>query len=290
MPSWPVRARVQTNESLTSWFMRTALALAIDPHTLRALVFNQQRYVLFDFDISFSKDDLLKLSSLSGIPFDSLRSADLHNREGCSFTEYSRNKRVWLTNQYGGKPKRRIASICPMCLATDPVKFLRRDWRFTFTTVCQSHRTRLIDSCPGCESQFSTDSQSLYNTSIAGCMKCGMDFMDMSTPCEEVMLPNNKFLDDITGTKLSKWRAYRKLERIIVNLFGPGAHRWRSQILPRLARFTPKEEYDGLLEALPYKITSNRLCELNSEYRHSILKIAFTMYNHSLDRIYHNQH
>ncbi|NHZ83670.1 hypothetical protein F2P44_31045 [Massilia sp. CCM 8695] len=40
--------------------------------------------------------------------------------------------------------------FCPACLSESPV-FLR-DWRMSFVTVCEKHKTSLLDRCPHCSS------------------------------------------------------------------------------------------------------------------------------------------
>ncbi|WP_369124446.1 TniQ family protein, partial [Undibacterium sp. CCC2.1] len=42
--------------------------------------------------------------------------------------------------------------FCPTCLAEDSVPYFRRRWRVAFYTVCNEHKTMLLDRCPKCGS------------------------------------------------------------------------------------------------------------------------------------------
>lgn len=76
------------------------------------------------------------------------------------------------------RPARSLANrcrhvICPICLAQDEVAYWRKSWRFATTVCCDVHDTRMIESCPHCQSGFAIPR--LGSCPLSHCDGCGLD-------------------------------------------------------------------------------------------------------------------
>jgi TniQ len=83
-----------------------------------------------------------------------------------------------------GKPQYRW---CSQCMATDPVPYLRWEWRLKKLTHCTVHGTLLEDHCPWCGSGLHTHRALLVSVGrsvgvpdLATCAACGMALHDVN--------------------------------------------------------------------------------------------------------------
>lgn len=61
-----------------------------------------------------------------------------------------------------------FAQVCPRCLAAEG--YAREAWDFATVTVCDTHRNRLVDTCPDCGQRLTWSRTNLFS-----CGKCGAD-------------------------------------------------------------------------------------------------------------------
>lgn len=79
---------------------------------------------------------------------------------------------------HGKAPRYRF---CPVCLATDKVKYFRLEWRFRCWLWCPLHMCRLFDACPSCAEPIHLPADLIR----AGPEGLGVATLDRCLSCEE---------------------------------------------------------------------------------------------------------
>lgn len=281
---WPVRANLQADETLTSWFMRTALSLSINPHVLRSIIFGKYRNAVFDYDMACTIDEINRLSELSGFSSEILKGATFRIRRDTSDSRRKRDGLDWMTEHCEGRPKRRIATICPKCISSRNRKYLQKDWRFSFKTVCKEHNTLLIDRCPSCGKMFPTDDEGLYDHSVNSCIRCKTKYSDMVLLNNEDILIANRFFDDFYNPNLDQRRLHLVFKLLITQLFNPCRPRMLSKRIQSWRIPLSEDMYMSIVGSLPCQVSGNTVRYLRPEDRRSVLKLAFLAYDNGLHK------
>ncbi|MFM9928158.1 TniQ family protein, partial [Variovorax sp. H27-G14] len=122
------------------------------------------------------------------------------------------------------RPARSLANrcrhvICPICLAQDEVAYWRKSWRFATTVCCDVHDTRMIESCPQCQSGFAIPR--LGSCPLSHCDSCGLDLRLLSPKSDALAgrlirkTIHQLYADaDSTATPLEGWPC-RRLRRLL---------------------------------------------------------------------------
>jgi hypothetical protein len=147
---------LQSEESLTSWFVRVARANAMSQHELGSVLLGKTVHGVTKVDLDLSGSELLDaLASRCGTSWVEARLASLHG--WVRFFADSRPSRSrtarWVLDRRRVGHTHRVGAwtqACPRCLAADEAPFFRNAWRLAFVTECMVHNVKLIDRCPRC--------------------------------------------------------------------------------------------------------------------------------------------
>lgn len=204
LSTWPIHLKVQEQESLTSWLARTASALGLGLNTLCRLVFQKHNIRVLDLDTGVSRELIKKLSEQSGLPYEHLFNATFLGHKHFFWLFRRRYKQFWLHRPISLPPKKRALAICPKCLTESQTPYYRKQWRLSYTTVCESHQQQLIDRCPRCSKQFYACSLHLLTPGSLNCDRCYFPITAIGVLCKEPIYTSNCFYNEISDLKKSK--------------------------------------------------------------------------------------
>lgn len=168
-------SRSDDRESLSSWMFRLASANGFENYS--QLLSNERIKVphLATIDIEPSRWDLMAaLHRLSLHPKEHLEShtleADLSTLSAFSPIGNTRWVLTACTSKTVKGPR---FMLCPACLATDEIPYWRAHWRLSVSTICNKHKTLLLDVCPWCHEPFTINgSRKAALTQCASCQSC----------------------------------------------------------------------------------------------------------------------
>ena len=138
-------------EFLGSWVARAAVMNGYEPRYLAAwLRTGKHTHQWFLFPIH---QVLTRLAKASGVDDRELElMAFSQDLELCEYPfVHQKDAGNWIIpvpNHESARPS--LTQLCPDCLSTDRIPYLRKDWRYAFITHCPLHRTRMLSQCPDC--------------------------------------------------------------------------------------------------------------------------------------------
>ena len=142
----------ESGELFGSWVARVAVANGYDPSSLARWARYGSKSPNWLLMTPHSMVDQLaaatgmESSRLSALTFDP-------ELESCTYPfAHSKDAGNWLIplpDLEANRPS--LTQICPDCLTSDRIPFLRKNWRFAFLTHCPIHRSPLLESCPDCD-------------------------------------------------------------------------------------------------------------------------------------------
>jgi hypothetical protein len=152
----PVRIGLQTDELLSSWFVRLAYAHGDKVQSLASRIWGRSHGLLHqsDMDRGGSWATMQRLAQVSRLPLQQLEAATLSSYDGWLFTSMARRGAVHWVMPVVDRLHRRLAfgqQVCPACLAEDKVPYLRKSWRLSLHCLCVEHRCLLLDRCAECQ-------------------------------------------------------------------------------------------------------------------------------------------
>lgn len=202
---WPGHPRLLPDESISSWFTRTAAANGLRPGELYRIVQPGGDRNPRDFD-RHADDCLLDLlANKTRLSVEDLKLATFRRWSGRLFKhDDGLNKLAWLPPA-GREGGRRCfgQQICPWCLRADAQPYLRLNWRLSFFTVCPIHGRLLLDRCPSCAEPFSILRQDGRGTIC--CPGCGADLRDFTG--DEPVLDTVPVQRDLLDLIREGWRS-----------------------------------------------------------------------------------
>jgi len=186
---------LQSEESLTSWFVRVARANAMSQHELGSVLLGKTVHGVTKIDLDLSGSELFDaLASRCGTSWVEARLASLQGWVGFfadSRPSRSRTAR-WVLDRRRIGYKHRVGAwtqACPRCLAADEQPFFRNVWRLAFVTECLVHHVKLIDRCPRCRAPLDfaceTDSTRKELTDLSQCPQCRCDWREAATSASQ---------------------------------------------------------------------------------------------------------
>lgn len=91
---------------------------------------------------------------------------------------------------------------CPVCLASDRIKFFRIEWRFRCWFWCPLHRCCLLDACPTCKAAI----QLPYDLISAGKSRSGVASLHHCLRCEADLTADARRLEGaLSSSALTEW-------------------------------------------------------------------------------------
>jgi hypothetical protein len=105
---------------------------------------------------------------------------------------YSRPRRdgAWLSGPvtsfltYSCLRRHPICRYCPLCIAADPVPYLRLSDQVASSYLCNRHKCALREFCPSCQARFDIDPAGVSGVSrtawspLVSCQHCGVDLRE----------------------------------------------------------------------------------------------------------------
>jgi TniQ len=199
----PVHLTPQTDEILSSWLVRLAMAHGMKVHSFCSISFPQNAIWNRDID-KCANDDLLKsLSLLTATSIERVRETTLADLEGFLYEKHNTyGPNPWLL-PIGVYHRKRIQfgmQYCSRCLSEDNIPYFRRKWRLTFMIFCEKHKVLLKDRCSSCQSPVNFhrnelgDFHKLVSTSLTICHICHTDLREVSPAVKEDLIKSSEIL------------------------------------------------------------------------------------------------
>ena len=174
---WNIRVPPQTDELLTSWLHRMAIANGYVDHSFCREMFDRKPIWTRDADRHFPLDQLPTLERWTGVPVAQLESMML----GTAVTKMSEADQrsgiaPWVLPLGVYHRVRRAFGVqfCPACLREEPA-YVRIGWRLAWVTSCSRHRCELHDQCPDCGAPFMFHRTRPWLFGAIPCARCGFD-------------------------------------------------------------------------------------------------------------------
>ena len=150
----PIHPRPQSDELLSSWIVRLALANRYTLHTFyKHLVGYQGEIWNRDIDKMISPELALLLSTKTGISVEKIHFLSLHRYTGYLFNSiriHGQSRWILPLGMYHRYHMRAGMQYCPLCLKEDATPYFRQHWRLALFTMCEKHHCLLYDHCPFC--------------------------------------------------------------------------------------------------------------------------------------------
>jgi hypothetical protein len=175
---WPVVARPEPEELLSSWLHRLAFGNGVPPKAFGPALDLGSGAWSGRLDLALPeivRDRLVRHTALTpgavgGMTLAGFgaRTLVLPLRADLSPGRRGRRQAAWL-------------QFCPQCLAEDGQPYFRREWRLATTIACARHGSRLLDRCPACGQGLAPFNQASLRPQN-DCAACGFDLASAKAP------------------------------------------------------------------------------------------------------------
>lgn len=151
---WPAHPKPLPDELLSSWIVRVAQENGIKLQTLCWMLFGNTRSPWNrDTDRTAPPWLIKALSQHTGTSYwDVLHTTLVTYRTRLYPYRQAVGQLRWVlpVRHYGMRYRGFGQQFCPICLATGPVPYFRKQWRIALFTYCPIHQVELYDACPEC--------------------------------------------------------------------------------------------------------------------------------------------
>ena len=200
---WLLTAQPFPDESLASWFARQADLMGSNTEHLAKLVVNEigksGGLTYRDIDMSITEPALMHLAECANIPSGIFFTLAAGKLLGNKPSVRPLIPRAMLRRHYAGNVVP-VTHLCPECLASDRIPYLRRSWRYGWIVSCRQHQKSLIDACPHCNDVFPTTEKFILHLLHRECPTCG-ERLDVHTAPE--LMPEAARLEEAIDQALS---------------------------------------------------------------------------------------
>ncbi len=200
---WPYRPHRHPDELLSSWLWRVARGLGAPPRRFAIDAIGSR---LADFDRDIDDTAIDRLAFLSGQTREHLLRGTMRPDAGADPVDKRQQVQQALIkhgdlvlNRFRGGRGRAIpvTQYCPVCLAGESTRYLRRGWRFSLEVVCSEDGCFLIDACWKCGAVLDPLSCAVPCTEFV-CCKCSAPLAKApSIRFSETLKDQAKLYDDL---------------------------------------------------------------------------------------------
>ena len=199
----PIHLNPQSDEILSSWLVRLAMAHGMKVHSFSSISFPQKAIWNRDIDKSTDNDLLESLSLLTATSIQRVNETTLSSLEGFLYerhNKYGPNPWILPVGVYHRKRVQFGMQFCPLCLSEDKIPYFRLKWRLTFMTICEKHKIILRDRCFKCQSAINFhrnelgDFHKFVSDSLTICHICQADLRESSNIFEENFAKDSEIL------------------------------------------------------------------------------------------------
>ena len=189
-PTWFIPTRIEEDEILSSWLIRSALDSGCSPLTMIGLLWEKRRVLTIDIDRALNHQMLTDLQRHSNESFEKILNSTLSNSIKKITDKDTKNQSIpWILalgqrnrHNYSGR------QICIECLKSDSTPYYRKNWRFAWNTICSKHNIHLIDACPHCHQVLQPFQIDIQHQNFAICTSCGLDMKEhLQHPIESTL-------------------------------------------------------------------------------------------------------
>lgn len=142
----PARTAPYEDELFSSWVSRLAVQNGIEPRALVDALCRGCSTWQVDLDVRPPNELVAKLSGLTGINLPGIFSTVLLDRCGVSSAVRPGMLQYIGSSQLTRKRRLPTLQFCPTCISGENAYF-KKEWRFPFVVLCESHKTLLRDRC-----------------------------------------------------------------------------------------------------------------------------------------------
>jgi hypothetical protein len=200
----PIRPKPKSDEILSSWLIRCAIANGTDPEGWGGGIWNEYRIWTRDFDRYLPKSKAAPLCKISEMSYDEISAMTLEpliRRIAKSNSLNPNTAWPWVIPT-GIRNRSKINGLhfCPECLK-EPNVYLKKQWRLSWNTVCPIHKTVLHLRCSNCHTVFSPHLIDYLDTDIGKCQNCGYNLRLMiSSEADSEVISFQEILNLVLST------------------------------------------------------------------------------------------
>jgi len=183
MGNWQFNLPPLTDELLSSWLIRNAIANGSDPAHFTIAIWDKWRAWTIDLDRDIPIDKLNELSLSSGLDQNLLQSMTLFPTVSKILPNSLNKLTAWKwVIPTGGRNRTKVNGMhfCPICLSNKPYYF-KKSGRLAWNTACSTHRCLLISHCPKCNTMISPHLVIYDQPYINLCHSCGFNLVESPT-------------------------------------------------------------------------------------------------------------
>lgn len=171
---WTFSIPLYPDELLSSWLIRVALKHACSPLSLTNEIWPNFRAWTLDLDRGLSAQQLKNLSDISGIQEISISNTFLSNFATEIYSNKALPKGLWPWILSIGSRNRKHTSGLQTCneCANELNPYYKVESRFAWHTICEKHKTILIQRCHHCNSLINPITLEYSDKSISICSDC----------------------------------------------------------------------------------------------------------------------
>jgi len=179
-----IEPRPYSDETLSSWLIRTAFANGTDPKSFALAIFKQDSVWYRDLDRYLPLSLKNKLSEAVALSSEQITALTLEPLiANLALYPQENPYKKWhfmLPIGLKGFIKTSGAYFCPQCLQED-CAYLKQEWKLAWNIACSTHKKLLILRCQKCNNTFSPHKLSYLQPHIYLCSTCGFDLRESIT-------------------------------------------------------------------------------------------------------------
>ncbi len=190
---WSIPVPLRSGEILSSWLVRSALALGCEPLSLTSVIWPTRRVWTTDIDRRLSDDCLAMLCDRSGQDTASLVDATLYPMASMIAAPGNLSiHRIWpWVLALGARNTRRRGGLqyCPLCLTESDLPHFHRESRLAWHVACKQHHCLLLDCCYRCGAALEPQRLKATDCHVAICATCKADLRNATSgaPLEDAL-------------------------------------------------------------------------------------------------------